>query len=655
MDMSRYRELFLSETREHLNQMGRLLVVLEQEPSGRETIDALFREAHSVKGMAASMGYERTAALAHHLEDMLDGFRRGGGVPVGTIDHLLSGLDLLEGLLEDLQADQPERDIAAFLAASADPVAPVVIAPENANEGNLELIDVIASEDAEPGEKTPATPALTAVALQPPPASSVFQVTVVLTEEATAPAARGLLILRELERAGEVVNATPTKETLRQGGGCPRVQAWLRTVVPKPRLEEALRAITDVDKVIFVDDRRTDSSRRGGEAGRSVRVRTDLLDQVVNLTGELLTHRFMLQRAATQRDWNELDTALGQTTRLIGELHHQALQARLVPLENVAGRLPRLVRDLARKTGKQVEFRMTGGGVSLDRLILEELSDPLVHLIRNAVDHGIEVGKPGEVTVAARREKDLVLIEISDNGRGMDPQELRHQAVARRILAPEQAGELSDREALMLVCVPGFSTAREVTDTSGRGVGMDVVKSAVEKLGGTLDIQSAVGAGTCFQLRLPLSMAIIRILLISSGGHALAIPLTRVQRTLELPVEDVTTTGFRRFFSLGEEEVELVALDSLLGLAGNPAADGLCVVLLELPGRRVGLQVDSFLGQRDAFVKNLGFPLDRLPGMSGATVEGDGRVLFIIDPHPLLEGQTAAILFRGKETFDALS
>ncbi|NJC88720.1 MAG: chemotaxis protein CheA [Desulfuromonas sp.] len=655
MDMSRYRELFLSETREHLNQMGRLLVALEQEPSARETIDALFREAHSVKGMAASMGYERTAALAHHLEDMLDGFRRGGGMPDGTIDQLLAGLDLLEGLLEDLQADRQERDIAAFLAAPAEAVTPIAVATGNPDEGDLELLEVIEIEDAGQRETVSEAPALTAVTLPPPPVSTVFQVTVILAEDATAPAARGLLILRELERAGEIINATPTKETLRQGGGCPRVQAWLRTAVPKPRLEESLRAIADVDKVLFVDDRRTDGSRRGGEAGRSVRVRTDLLDLVVNLTGELLTRRFMLQRAATERDWAELDAALEQTTRLIDELHHQALQARLVPLENVAGRLPRMVRDLARKTGKQVEFRMTGGGVGLDRLILEELSDPLVHLLRNAVDHGIEAGKPGEVSVAARREKDQVLIEISDNGRGMDPQELRQKAVARGILAPEQAALLSDREALMLVCVPGFSTAREVTDTSGRGVGMDVVKSAVEKLGGTLDIQSVVGSGTCFQLRLPLSMAIIRILLVSCGGHPLAIPLTRVQRTLELPSGEVRSVGHRHFFQLDEEEVELVALDSLLGLVGGAAADTLCVVLIELPGRLVGLQVDSLLGQRDAFVKNLGFPLDRLPGMSGATVQGNGSVLFIIDPHPLLEGQSAVSLSRSKETFDALS
>lgn len=638
MDMSRYRELFLSETREHLSRMGQLLVALEQAPSDQDTVDALFREAHSVKGMAASMEYTRTAELAHHLEDTLDGFRRGGTMPEGTIDRLLAGLDLLEGLLEDLQADRPERDIAAFLSAPpAARILPAAAAPAPAPAEDIP--EVVPLEDPGGTETAaPEQPLAPVTVIPAPPQGAVFQVNVELAPDATAPAARGLLVLRELERSGEILNTTPTREALRQGGACPRVQAWVRTAVPKPRLEEALRVIADVVGVTFVDDRRSEGNRRGSEAGRSVRVRTDLLDQVVNLTVELLTHRYMLQRACATRDWEALDRALGPTTRLIDNLHHQALQARLMPLESVTGRLPRLVRDLARKTGKQVEFKLTGGSVGLDRLILEELADPLVHLVRNAVDHGIEPGKPGEVSIAARREKDQVLIEISDNGRGMDPGELRRQAVARGIVTTAQAAAFPDREALMLVCVPGFSTAREVTDTSGRGVGMDVVKAAVEKLGGTLDIRSTPGAGTCFQLRLPLSMAIIRILLVGCAGHTLAIPLTRVERTLDLPPEAVEPRAQRRFFRLAETTIELVALGTLLGLAGAAVSDSPKIVLIDLPGRRVGLQVDSVLGQREAFVKNLGFPFDRLPGMSGATVEADGGVVFIVDPHPLLEG-----------------
>ena len=490
----------------------------------------------------------------------------------------------------------------------------------------------------EAGEPSPATAADAAAeevppAPVPPPAGVVFQVNVDLMANATAPAARGLLVLRELERAGEVLNANPTKEMLRQGGECPRVQVWLRTVVPKARLGSTLRAMSDVACVTFVDDRRTSGGARAGEA-RSVRVRTDLLDQVVDLTGELLTRRFMLQRASANRDWASLDAVLGQVTRLIDDLHHQALQARMMPLESVAGRLPRLVRDLAQKSSKQVEFKLVGGGVELDRAILDELADPLMHLVRNAVDHGIV--ERGEVTVAARREKDLVLIEVGDDGRGIDPQELRRQAVMRGVLTDDQVAMLDDRDVLMLVCLPGFSTAREITETSGRGVGMDVVKSAVEKLGGTLEIVSAPGEGTTFQLRMPLAMAIIRILQVSCGGRPLALPATRVLRTLELPATDVSTAGGRRFCQFDGEELELVRLAELLGLDPAPAGASVYLALVEVKGRPVGVQVDRFLGQRNAFVKTLGFPLSLLPGISGATVEADGGVVFIIDPLPLL-------------------
>jgi two-component system chemotaxis sensor kinase CheA len=260
-----------------------------------------------------------------------------------------------------------------------------------------------------------------------------------------------------------------------------------------------------------------------------------------------------------------------------------------------------------------------------------------MHLVRNAVDHGIEA--VGEVVMVARREKDLVLVEVSDNGRGIDPGALRRQAVARGLLGATQAEQLSDRDALMLICLPGLSTAREVTETSGRGVGMDVVKSAVEKLGGSLDIHSAPGRGTRFQLRLPLSMAIIKILLVSQGGLQVALPLTRVRRTLELPAAAVLegAEGCRAFW-LDEEEVALVDFGQLLGGAAAPARNLLSLVLVETSGTPVAIEVDGFLGQRDAFVKEIGFPLNCLTGISGATIAGDGSVVFIIDPHPLLEG-----------------
>ena len=647
MDMSQYRGLFLSETREHINNLNQLVVTLEQQPGNREIIDALFREAHSIKGMAATMGYDRTAQLSHHLEDLLDGFRASGNVPSPAVDYLLAGIDLLDGLLDDLQADRPERSIDAFMAETPQ-VQPVLVADVLEDDAEDCLVAVAVEEEPEARstaeavgcEADAAAAARNGAEGSPrPPAAEepdAFQVLVDLADDTPAAAARGILVLRELEKSGVLMSSKPDLSALRAGAPCQQIQAWLRTSLTKGHVEEALLRISGVAKVRFIDDRRKEESGGRDEGARTVRVRTDLLDQFVNLTGELITNRYMLNTASSSRDWDELTKTLGQTSRLIDDLHHHVLQARLMPLENITGRLPRIVRDLSRKTDKKVTLRLTDAGVGIDRAILEELADPLVHLVRNAVDHGID--KAGVVTVSARREKDLVLIEVADDGKGMDPDHLRQKAVDRGLMTSIQASGLSDRDALMLVCQPGFSTAEAVTETSGRGVGMDVVKAAVGNLGGTLEILSAPGRGTRFQMYLPLSIAIIKILLVSCAGRTLAIPITRVQRTLDVPTCEIQRSGQKRVFRLGEEVVALCSLAEALGLPEVAAGDTTWVILTEVRGRRVGLQVDLFLGQREAFVKSLGFPLNFLTGLSGATVEGNGQVVFIVDPQSLLEG-----------------
>lgn len=467
MEMIRYQQLYLEESREHLTRMGQLLVGLEQRPEDRGALDALFRQAHSLKSMASTMGYAGTTGVAHHLEETLARWCDSGVMPDGAIDHLLAGVDLLDGLLDDLAAGAPERETTAFLARI-------------------------------PGA------AVASPATAPPPALLIYQVTVELAEETMASAARSLLILRDLQRHGEILNVQPNVETLRQGAPCQRLQVWLRTPVRQACLEERLRAISDVELVSFVDDRRGgDTSRRGSPGERTVRVRVDLLDRVVSLSSELLDRRRLLQGAAQARNWDELDGVLGETARLLDTLQEDVLRTRLLPLESVTARLPRLVRDLAKAGGKQAEFRLVGGAVLLDRVILEALAEPLVHLVRNAVDHGIEAGGHGQVTVVARCEPEAVLVEVIDNGRGLDPVLLKRQALTRRLLTAEQIAQLAADETLQLICLPGFSLAPAVTAVSGRGVGMDVVKSTVEKLGGTLEIQSAPGAGCRFRLRFP--------------------------------------------------------------------------------------------------------------------------------------------------------
>lgn len=616
MDMSKYREMFLTQTQEHLRSMARLVVTLEKNPADREGIDSLFRAAHSIKGMAASMGYEQTAQLAHHLEDMMDGFRKGGAVSAAAIDRLLVGVDLLEGLLEDVASEHAEREVGTFLLAA------------------------VASAEAEPSP-APVAPIPASVALleapSPPVPGKPLQVTVELAADAIAPAARALLLLREMGRLGTLLKSDPTEEELRQGGATRRLEAWLLTEQPPGQIQEELAAMADVDRVSLAVDRRREQPRlpQRDEGGRTVRVRTELLDRFINLTGELITNRYMLQTAFREARWAEAGEALEQLRRLIADLHHHVLQVRMMPLESITGRLPRLVRELCRKSGKNVELHVAGEEVELDRAILEMLADPLVHLVRNAVDHGIEAS--GEVSVRAWREKDMVLLEVADDGRGLDPAAIRRKALEKGLVSPVQARAMRERDLLQLVCRPGFSTASEITETSGRGVGMDVVKTAVENLGGILDIQSEPGRGTRFLLSLPLSVAIIQILLVECAGQTVGIPITRVLRTLDVCRDEVRSSGRQRVVDFEEERIPLLSLRKILQLPARPSRGSLPVVVTEGRRRKVGLVVDRLVGQREVFVKTLAFPLDRLPGVNGATVLGDGRVIFIIDPPSLLE------------------
>ncbi|BCA81040.1 chemotaxis protein CheA [Desulfuromonas sp. AOP6] len=621
MDMSKYKEMFLSETAEHLEKMGQLIVALEADPADKAGIDALFREAHSIKGMAASMGYEQTAKLSHHLEDYMAGFRQSGRVPVEAVDRLMAGLDLLEKLLEDLKASQPEREVADFLAS---PLAP-----------------------AGPGGG-PSVP------LQG------IQVAIEFAENTEMPAIRAMLLLKELASVGTVLASKPTAATLRQGGALRRLHVLLDTELAADDLRAALLRNRDVSRVAIrqtaakVSPKEPSApgsspqvparARQKQEAVRSVRVRTDLLDRFIQLTGELITNRYQLFSASQVESWDGLRDGLDELNRLISELYHDVLQVRMMPLESITGRLPRLVRDLARSTGKKVSLQLAGENIELDRAILEELADPLVHMVRNAVDHGIE--KAGEVRVAAWREKDLALVEIADNGRGMDPENLRRRAVEKGLLSSAQARSMRDADALQLICYPGFSTAPTVTETSGRGVGMDVVKSAVESLGGTLEIFSSHGQGTRFLLKLPLSVAIIHILLVRCHEQLIGIPVTRVQRSVEVTPEEILSSGRQKVIRLvenyGEEEpvevdIPLLSLRKMLGLPARPFSGSIPVVLTEIRGRRVGLVVDKLAGHRQVFVQSLAFPLDNLAGVSGATVLGDGHLVFIVDPSAMLD------------------
>jgi len=601
MDMSKYKAMFLSEAREHLQKMANLLVEVEAEPQNRNGIDALFREAHSIKGMAASMSYQQTAALAHHLEDSLDLFRQQGEITAEAIDHLLAGVDLIALLLEDIDGGREERSVANFCDGQLTP-------EEDSTEISQEVIQ--------------------------PSAEAERQIRLQLHAEVPSSAARLLVISKELAGFGRVLRSEPSEEQILRGGNERRLVVVIQTHLDDTEIKSRLANYSEISRV-EIGSPQAKAAVASVPGGATVRVDTDLLDRFIGLTGELITNRYMLQSAAGEKNWDALREGLASLGRLVKDLHHQVLKVRMMPIDSVTARLPRLVRDLARRSKKDIRFELEGNRIELDRAILEELADPLTHMIRNAIDHGID--ERGTITVRAWRQRDQVMLQVADDGRGMDPAVLRQRAVEKGLISPAQAEVMRDYDVLQLVCLPGFSTASQLTDTSGRGVGMDVVKAAVEKLGGVLHIDAAPGRGTRFTLKLPLSVAIIKVLLLNVDNKQVALPITRVLQTIEIERSQIQTSGKQRVFSFHEELLPLISLRKILNLPIPRAVERVAVVVTEVLGRKIGVVVDYFAGQREVFVQGLPSPIDRLRGLSGGTILGDGRVVFILDIQGLLE------------------
>jgi two-component system chemotaxis sensor kinase CheA len=541
MDMSAYRELFVSESRNHLAIFNELIVQLEGNLSDRQAIDEMFRHAHSLKGMAATMQFDAVTALAHRMEDLLGRVRSDEFMFCPALaDLLLEGSDLLTGMVAVIERGEGQQPDAASLIE------------------RLAAYTPDSSESAETPE---------------PPSAYV-------------------------ESAEQAAGPSQSQHQFRQS-----------------------------------------------DSFKSVRVKTDTLDRLVNITGELLTTRHRLMDCARRHTVPSLDEPLHQLSTLLRELRDEVFKARMLPFAIVAERFPRLVRDLARKQGKEVSLQIEGREIELDRGILEEITEPLVHILRNAVDHGMEspdarvaAGKApgGVITVTVARDKDHVDITIADDGCGMDPARLAQKAVEKGILTAAQAYNIPRQAALMLICTPGFSTSAQVSDVSGRGVGMDVVRTAVHVLGGTLAVESETCRGSRFILRLPITVSIIHALLVECGTLTLAFPVNTVSRTIELRRSDIFEEAGRKVFALDGRHVPLKSLNRLLD---QPQPQGTVTiapaVVSEAGGAMTGLVTDRFLGQQEIFVKPLGIPLCRMKNLTGGTITGDGRIVFVVDASTL--------------------
>src|SRR5438552_1400907 len=596
MDLSQYAELFLAEGREHLSACNQLLLEWERSPANLAPVGGLFRAVHTVKGMAATMGYARVTELAHRAENLLDLLRRGGRPATDEVLQLLfRARDALEQAVElSVVGREDEIDVAEVVADLDGAAAQLGRGGEG---GGI-------------GARTTPVPAPAPAVETPATAGRLVQVT--LRAEAPLKGGRALLAIKKGQAVGPVRGVTPPESAFEADEFDGRFSFRIGGGAGAAEIERAVRAAGDVEHVTVGGEERRAAPGAGAPPpaaaetkSRHIRVDLGRLDGLMDLIGELVTVRGRLNELAAQRRDPAVDDVAIQISRLSTELQAEIIQARMTPVWQVFDRFPRLVRDLARELGKQVAFRVEGKEIELDRAILDELGDPLLHLLRNAVDHGIEAPaerrsrgkKPeGEIVLAAVRERASVVISVSDDGRGIARAKILERAKRDGVVDPH-AEALSDDQLLRVLARPGFSTAEAVTSVSGRGVGIDVAVTRIRALGGSIEIRTVEGKGTSFVMRLPVTRAIVRALIAGVGAERYALPLTYVSETVEFGVQATTTVEGREAIVLRDHVVPLEEVPDLLGNPQDVVAAVLMHMLGDLTGRTLLLFPES-VGRR---------------------------------------------------------
>ena len=664
-------KLFVEEATEQIETLDLSLVQLESDPSP-ELLQRIFRAAHTLKGSSAAIGHQKMAGLTHAMESVLDALRQGRlAVTSEVVDSLLACIDALRTFVHEvatredsgLDASALEADLLALLEGSSR--APEATAPP-AVADLLRAAGEAVSEARQRGLR-------------------VYLVQATIRDDSPLPGVRCFQLLHELDALASVLATEPSRELVEAGEADYRFAAIVAASQEPDELAEPLRNVTDVadvrveevpeaigvlpapDSPAAREESQTaarpasDSpvpSRRSSST--SIRIDVERLDSLMNLVGELVIDRARLVRIKDElasslagSDLLDLLDNLEATTAHIGritdEIQDAIMRTRMLPIRSVLARLPRIVRDVATRLGKQVDLVMSGEETELDRSVIEVITDPLVHILRNAVDHGIEspeerqrAGKPpvGTITVTAWNQEASIYISIRDDGRGIDVDALRAKAVERGLVSPDAAQSASREEVLQYVFLPGLSTAKSVSDVSGRGVGMDIVRANIERLNGSVTVSSEPGQGTEFVIQLPLTLATTKALMVTAKGIVYAIPLVSVTETLPVRGADVHQLGGRKLLRLRDALLPVVALSDALGDSRDVASEPRYIVAAQHAGRQVALLVDEVLGEQDVVVKSLGTLLGSRPGISGATILGDGTLGLIVDAPSIVAGSS---------------
>jgi two-component system chemotaxis sensor kinase CheA len=680
MDTSEYLPMFLAESREHLQELNLAVVRIEETPDDRETVDEIFRIAHSLKGMSATMGFAAIARLTHQMEDVFELLRqRADGLPREAVDVLFKCLDALEAAVEEIAADGAEQlDPEPLIEQLKGLVRERTPEQELERIGGVELPDLPAARELTDGTR-------------------VVHVVADLSEEALMPSVRAFMLFQALGELGEVIGSIPAQDGVEQFQGH-RLEAWLASDREDDVIEAAAAAVSDVEQVLVQEAgeelappshealsaaaadvepvvvaapsngnggdpvgpggsangngngasapaaapaRRAGAAANHAHAGATVRVDAERLDQLMHFMGELVIHRTVVETLANDAEVPGLQQAIQDLARSSQALQAMVMQVRMIPVEAVFLRFPRLVRDLSSKLGKEVELQLVGQETELDRTVVDALGDPLVHLVRNALDHGLEppdereaAGKPrtGVLEISARHAGGNVIISVRDDGRGVDPARVAQKAFERGLISEEAIPTVDSQRAAELLFTAGFSTAETTSDISGRGVGMDAVQAKIRELGGEVIVSSELGAGMEAQIRLPLTLAIMSALLVEAEQMPFAIPLDRVERTLRLEDHAVRSVAGSRMLVLRDGVLPLI--DAGEALAGRCTPSGEAhdhAVIVRGRDRRLALAVGTLVGQRELVTRPLPPEVSDRAAVSGGAVLSNGEIALIVD------------------------
>ena len=688
MDVSQYLEIFVEETREHLQSLNDNILVLEHEPENKDTINEIFRSAHSLKGMAGTMGYKRMQTLTHDMENVFSEVRNDKmKVTSDLVDVLFQCLDALETYLDNIINTQDEGtdDNAAIIkmlndflnggSLSAAPAAPAqTAAPAAASAsggGNFANVVFADFEQHAISEATAKN-------------LNVYGIHVQVDPGCILKAARAFLVFKSVEEVGEIIKSNPSAQDIEDERFDFEFDIFVISAESLEKVTGVIKNVSEIkdaigEKIVLSAPEASSEENKSSETvaetkpaiaqpskpaaaqgqapqkgkpvvNRSVRVDIDKLDSLMNLVSELIIAKNGLVSASATSDNKENNRSMREQIeyleRVTTNLHESVMNVRMVPIETVVSRFPRMIRDLSKKLNKKMELYMTGEETELDRTVIDEIGDPLMHLLRNSADHGLESSEEriargkdetGTIFLNAYQDGNNVVIEVGDDGNGIDVEKVKNKAIDRGTITPEQASMMTDKEIIDLLFMPSFSTAEKISDVSGRGVGLDVVKSKIETLGGDVECKTVLGEGSTFTIRLPLTLAIIQALMVRLGEEQYAIALGSIQTIEDIPVDEIKHVQGKEVINLRGTVIPIIRLGELLDVPNSgQTEDSLTVVVIKKGDRQAGLIVDELIGQMEIVIKSLGKYIQINKLISGATILGDGEVALIIDANAIV-------------------